>query len=78
MAASQSAGRNMSTLPRFQVMEKRRGGGRREEDGRDNGVMLHNTINFQDPFEVQSQNLLPWKKRNRGHFRWTTLVIKWY
>lgn len=26
-----------------------------EEDGRDNGVMLHNTINFQDPFEVRSQ-----------------------
>lgn len=37
MAASQSAGRNMSTLPRFQVMEKRRG--EEETGGRVGGIM---------------------------------------
>ena len=63
MAASQSAGSNMSTLPRFQVIEKKR----REEDGRDNGEMLLNMINFQDAFEVQSRHLLRWKM-NQGMF----------
>lgn len=37
------------------------------EDGRYNGVMLHNTINFQYRFEVRSQNLPP-KKKKRGLF----------
>lgn len=65
MAASQSAGCNIRTLPRDQVMERRiNRRGNKKGDGRHNRVMLHNTINFQHLFDVHGVNLLLQKKRS--------------